>query len=174
MSLATSKDKVVVARELDGFDIRQWMPQRNPVLLVDQARLYSDHRKLVALKAVPQNEPFLDGHFPDYPIYPGIWILEALKQTCECLLRLTDPLALTDPGYNATRRYRLAESWIKHLRPVHPGELMTLEVELNARQGDRFTLNVHASVGREIAGKGRLVLEGGAAVKAADRRPETP
>ena len=78
MSTIASRNKPVVERELDGFDIRQWMPQRNPVLLVDQAKLYSDHRKLEAIKAVPQNEPFLDGHFPEYPIYPGIWILEAL------------------------------------------------------------------------------------------------
>ncbi len=170
MSTATSRTKPVVEQELDGFDIRQWMPQRNPVLLVDQAKLYSDHRKLTAIKAVPQNEPFLDGHFPEYPIYPGIWILEALKQTCECLLRLTDP----EPDRNNARRYRLAESWIKHLRPVHPGEVMTLEAEKTGQDGDRFTLNISASVAGELAGKGRLVLTRVPTVTLADRTSGMP
>ena len=174
MSRLTTRIKPVVELELDGFDVRQWMPQRNPVLLVDQAKLYSDHRKLTAIKAVPQNEPFLDGHFPEYPIYPGIWILEALKQTCECLLRLTDPETVTHREHNDSRRYVLLESWIKHLRPVHPGEVMTLEVEKTKSEQDRFTLNVSASVAGELAGKGRLVLRGVATVRAADRAADTP
>ena len=94
----------VVEREFDGLEIRRIMPQRNPVLLLDQAHVYEGRKALTGIKVVPQNEPFLDGHFPGFPIYPGIWIIEALKQTCECLLRVADPIAATDPGRNAARR----------------------------------------------------------------------
>ncbi len=150
----------VVERAFDGLEIRRIMPQRNPVLLLDQARVYEGRKALTGIKVVPQNEPFLDGHFPGFPIYPGIWIIEALKQTCECLLRVADPLAATDPGRNAARRYRLAESVVKHVRPVHPGETMTLDVEWISSTNDRHTLNVSASVAGELAGKGRLGARG--------------
>src|SRR5699024_11905803 len=66
------------------FDVQQIkdiIPHRYPFLLVDQVVEKTSGERVVALKNVTANEPFFEGHFPDYPVMPGVLILEALAQT---------------------------------------------------------------------------------------------
>ena len=61
-------------------DIKQIIPHRYPFLLVDKIIEMEEGKRVVGIKNVTINEPFFQGHFPDYPVMPGVLILEALAQ----------------------------------------------------------------------------------------------
>src|SRR5699024_11338168 len=66
---------------LSAHDIKDIIPHRYPVLLVDKVIEQEEGKRVVGIKNVTINEPFFQGHFPDYPVMPGVLILEALAQT---------------------------------------------------------------------------------------------
>ena len=66
--------------EFDAKAIMEVLPHRYPFLLVDKITEYEEGKKAVGIKNVTINEPFFQGHFPDFPIMPGVLILEALAQ----------------------------------------------------------------------------------------------
>jgi 3-hydroxyacyl-[acyl-carrier-protein] dehydratase len=70
-----------------GLDIRQIMailPHRYPFLLIDRVLESSRKKRIVAIKNVTINEPFFQGHFPDYAIMPGVLMVEAIAQAGGC------------------------------------------------------------------------------------------
>src|ERR1051326_167171 len=70
---------------LDINEIRTILPHRFPFLLVDRiVELESD--RIVGIKNVTLNEPFFTGHFPDFPVMPGVLIIEAMAQTAGVLV----------------------------------------------------------------------------------------
>src|SRR3974390_821090 len=72
--------------EIDITEILARIPHRYPFLLVDRAEDYRPHQSIVGIKCVTVNEPFFQGHFPDYPVMPGVLIVEALAQTGAVLM----------------------------------------------------------------------------------------
>jgi beta-hydroxyacyl-ACP dehydratase FabZ len=100
---------------LDINEIRAILPHRFPFLLVDRiVELESD--RVVGIKNVTANEPFFTGHFPEFPVMPGVLIIEAMAQTAGVLVLKSIPdrekkLVLLVAVENA--RFR---------RPVVPGE----------------------------------------------------
>ena len=115
------------------LDIRAVMaslPHRYPMLLVDRVLSVDAPRRIVALKAVTINEPFFQGHFPGRPIMPGVLIVEALAQTAGVL-------ALQSPQFAGGDKlvYFMAIENAKFRRPVEPGCLLRLEVELTQGRG---------------------------------------
>ena len=58
----------------------KFLPHRYPFLLIDRVLDYKENETLHAIKNVSMNEPFFQGHFPEYPVMPGVLILEALAQ----------------------------------------------------------------------------------------------
>ena len=68
---------------IDIQGIKEALPHRYPMLLVDRVLEVSEDT-IVAIKNVTINEPFFNGHFPQYPVMPGVLIMEALAQTAGC------------------------------------------------------------------------------------------
>ena len=66
---------------LSNIEIRKLIPHRYPFLLVDKVLELEPGKRIVAIKNVSANEPFFQGHFPEFPIMPGVLIIEALAQT---------------------------------------------------------------------------------------------
>jgi 3-hydroxyacyl-[acyl-carrier-protein] dehydratase len=123
-----------------------------PFVMVDRIESHdSGRRTLVASKCVAHNEPLLQGHFPGYPIFPGALLIECLQQASSLLMRL-------DAGLDSTVRTILAESDIKHMEPVYPGEMVRLETRLVATDGLESTFRVRAVVDTREVTKGQLVL----------------
>ena len=75
---------------LDVNEIRQILPHRYPMLLVDRI-VELESERIVGIKNVTVNEPFFMGHFPDYPVMPGVLIVEAMAQTAGVLVLKSIP-----------------------------------------------------------------------------------
>ena len=110
-----------------GLDIRQIMailPHRYPFLLIDRVLERSRKKRIVAIKNVTINEPFFQGHFPDYAIMPGVLMVEAIAQAGGVLLLPEVPdhenKLLVFSGINDAR-FR---------RPVTPGDQLRIEVDV--------------------------------------------
>lgn len=71
--------------DLDIREIMQLLPHRYPFLLLDRVLECVPGERLAGVKNVTINEPFFQGHFPNYPVMPGVMILEALAQACGVL-----------------------------------------------------------------------------------------
>src|ERR1043166_9019939 len=79
---ATSGQKTT----LDITEIQRILPHRYPFLLIDRVVDITRKERIVALKNVTVNEPFFQGHFPGYPIMPGVLMVEAIAQAGGALL----------------------------------------------------------------------------------------
>jgi len=112
---------------LDINEIRGILPHRYPFLLVDRiVELEAD--RVVGIKNVTANEPFFQGHFPDFPVMPGVLIVEAMAQTAGVLVLKSIPdrdnkLVLLVAVENA--RFR---------RPVVPGDSLRMEMKVIKRK----------------------------------------
>jgi beta-hydroxyacyl-ACP dehydratase FabZ len=127
------------------FDIRQVMnalPHRYPFLLVDRIVSMEKGKKLVALKNVTINEEFFNGHFPGYPVMPGVLIVEALAQSGGIL-------ALQDLGGELGNRkiFFMSIDKARFRKPVIPGDQLRLEVTIERRRSTIWKIDGKAYVG---------------------------
>ncbi len=130
--------------------IREILPHRYPMLLVDRILEISDER-VVGIKNVTANEPFFQGHFPDYPIMPGVLIVEAMAQ-CGGVLALRgmpdreNKVVLFAAIDNC--RFRL---------PVVPGDQLRLVLDILRKRGGVIKMQGRAYVGDRIAAQAVLM-----------------
>ena len=114
------------------FDIRQIMealPHRYPFLLLDRIESMEKGREIVALKNVTINEDFFNGHFPGFPVMPGVLIVEAMAQAGGIL-------ALQDLGGElGTRKiFFMSIEKARFRHPVVPGDQLRIEVSIERRR----------------------------------------
>jgi 3-hydroxyacyl-[acyl-carrier-protein] dehydratase len=125
---------------MDITAIQAALPHRYPFLLVDRVDDLGPDR-IVARKMVSANEPFFEGHFPGYPVMPGVLIVEALAQAGALL-------AAPQVGFDPTRQaiYFMAIDKVKFRKPVVPGDALILEVVPLRRGGSVWKMRGRASV----------------------------
>ena len=112
---------------LDVEQVMQVLPHRYPFLLIDGVSKIEGN-KVTAFKNVTINEPYFQGHFPGHPIMPGVLQLESIAQTAGILmLRQVENL-----GQIA---YFIAAEEVKWRKPVFPGDVLIIEVELTKVRG---------------------------------------
>jgi 3-hydroxyacyl-[acyl-carrier-protein] dehydratase len=109
---------------LDVNEIKEYLPQRYPFLLVDRVVELDLGKSIVAYKNVTVNEPFFQGHFPGSPIMPGVLQIEALAQAAGVLA--VESLGLAGSGKLV---YFMAIENAKFRAPVTPGVLLDLKAE---------------------------------------------
>ena len=129
---------------LDINEIRAILPHRFPFLLVDRI-VEMEAERIVGIKQVTHNEPFFQGHFPDFPVMPGVLIVEAMAQTAGVLVLQSMPdrenkLVLLVAIENA--RFR---------RPVVPGDQLRIEVTVKAWRVTAARLEGKAYVDGKLA-----------------------
>lgn len=135
---------------LDINQIRELLPHRYPMLLVDRV-LEISGPEVVAVKLVSGNEPFFEGHFPRRPVMPGVLIVEALAQTAGLGVRFNDEQA---------RRRGLALAGINKFRfrrPVVPGDVLNLHTRLIRQRGSLLVVEGEARVEEEVAASGEIM-----------------
>jgi UDP-3-O-[3-hydroxymyristoyl] N-acetylglucosamine deacetylase/3-hydroxyacyl-[acyl-carrier-protein] dehydratase len=108
-------------------ELMKFLPHRPPMLLVDRI-LKIDGNKIVGIKNVTMNEPFFPGHFPGHPIMPGVLQLEAMAQVAGVLL-----LKIIKAANQVA--YFMAADNVKWRRPVVPGDVLLIEIELIKARG---------------------------------------
>lgn len=113
-----------VKTTLDIVEIQQILPHRYPFLLIDRVIDLEPRKRIVAIKNVTVNEPFFMGHFPEYPIMPGVLIVEAIAQSGGALLLTEIP-----DRENKLMVFTGIER-AKFRKPVVPGDQLRIEVEV--------------------------------------------
>lgn len=107
---------------MDAVAIRRILPHRYPFLLIDRVVEFVPGQHIRSQKFVSQNEPYFAGHFPTYPVMPGVLQVEALAQTGAIVLLLA-------PENRGKLAMLTGIDTCKFRRPVMPGELMELLVD---------------------------------------------
>lgn len=112
---------------LDTMQIMKILPHRYPFLMVDRVTKVEGNR-IVGVKNVSINEPFFEGHFPGHPIMPGVLQLEAIAQVAGILMM--------KQAENAGKlAYFMSAENVKWRKPVRPGDVLVIEVELTKARG---------------------------------------
>src|SRR6201986_393748 len=115
---------------MDVNEIRQILPHRYPFLLVDRI-LELEPERIVGIKCVTVNEPFFQGHFPEYPVMPGVLIVEAMAQTGAVLM--SKSLNVDTAGKTI---FFVSLDNCRFRTPVRPGDVIRMHVEVLRARGD--------------------------------------
>lgn len=134
---------------LTNVDIRNIIPHRYPFLLVDKIIEIEPGKRAVGIKNVTANEPFFQGHFPDYPVMPGVLIVEALAQTgCVAILMQEEN--------KGKLGFFTGIDGVKIRRQVFPGDTLRLEAEITAFKMGMGKAKVLATVDGQTALEGEI------------------
>lgn len=132
-------------------DIQRVIPHRFPFLLVDRVLELEVGKRIVAQKNVSANEWFFEGHFPDFPIMPGVLIVEALAQAGAVLL-------LSDEGNRGKLPLFAGIDGCRFRAQVRPGDVLRLIVEFTAMRGPIGRGRAQAFVGDTLAAECELTF----------------
>jgi len=129
---------------IDINQIMKLLPHRYPFLLVDRVLEFTPRQSITAIKNVTINEPFFQGHFPDFPVMPGVLIIEALAQTA-ALLTFTESKS-DDAVY-----YFAGIDGARFKKPVLPGDQLVMVATYQCEKAGIYKFHVKATVDGELA-----------------------
>ena len=128
-------------------EIKKYLAHRYPFLLVDKVVDFEVGEWLTAVKNITINEPFFQGHFPDFPVMPGVLIIEAMAQATGLLgFRTMDE----QPSENMLYLFAGADK-ARFKRQVVPGDVLTLHVKLLKRKRSIWKFECEARVEGDLA-----------------------
>jgi 3-hydroxyacyl-[acyl-carrier-protein] dehydratase len=138
---------------MDIREILATLPHRFPIILVDRVLEMEEGKRIVAIKNVTANEPVFTGHFPHYPVMPGVLILEAMAQAAAIL-------AIVSAGHKGQTDglyYFAGIDKARFKRPVIPGDQMRLEVVLEREMRGVGRFGTRALVDGQVACEAELM-----------------
>lgn len=131
---------------IDIAEVMRRIPHRYPFLLVDRAEDYRAHQSIIGVKCVTINEPFFSGHFPAWPVMPGVLIVEAIAQTGAVLMSKS-----LDADVTGKTIALFSLDNCRFRSPVRPGDVLRMPVEVVRARGDVFKFRGKAMVGDRVA-----------------------
>lgn len=136
---------------LDITQIQKILPHRYPFLLVDRVLEVEPGVRAVGVKNVSGNEDFFNGHFPGYPVMPGVLIVEALAQTGAVALLML-------PQFEGKIALFAGMEKVRFRRKVVPGDVLRLEVEMTSLKSRMGKAYGKALVDGEVACEGEFIF----------------
>ena len=112
--------------EFDVQEIMRLLPHRYPFLLIDRVLECEPGKEIVALKNVTINEPYFGGHFPNFPVMPGVLIVEAMAQASALLAFKTFDLELSETNVF----YFVGIDGARFKKPVTPGDQLIVKAQI--------------------------------------------
>ncbi len=140
-------------KSLDINQIKQYLPHRYPLLLVDRVIDWESGQRITTIKNVTINEEFFNGHFPNKPVMPGVLMIEALAQSAALLAFLTMG---QKPDDNAVV-YFVGIDGARFKRPVEPGDQLKMDVEILRQSRGIWKFSAKASVDGQLAVEAELM-----------------
>ena len=113
---------------MDKEEIKNYIPHRDPFLFVDSVVEIADSNKIVAKKTFTDKQGFFAGHFPNFPVVPGVIITESLAQSGAILVNYLYKSEFESKGFS--NAFLMSLNNCKFRKPVLPNQELTLEVEL--------------------------------------------
>jgi len=138
---------------MDIQEILRRLPHRYPIIMIDRVLQVEAGQRIVALKNVSINEPVFSGHFPGYPVMPGVLILEALAQAAAILAIVT--WGDTRPADSIY--YFAGIDRARFKRPVEPGDQLQLEVDFKRELRGIVFFKAQALVQGQVAAEADLM-----------------
>jgi 3-hydroxyacyl-[acyl-carrier-protein] dehydratase len=143
-------------------EIMDFLPHRYPFLLIDRVVEFEPAKRLVAIKNVTMNEPFFQGHFPGFPIMPGVLVIEAMAQAGAIIMMTEMPDRATKLAvFTGIER-------AKFRRQITPGDQLRIEVDVLAFKSRVGRMEAKAYVDGKVACQATLTC----AVVSRVREPE--
>ncbi|BDC52812.1 3-hydroxyacyl-[acyl-carrier-protein] dehydratase FabZ [Bryobacterales bacterium F-183] len=137
---------------LDIQAIRDILPHRYPFLLVDKIVEMSEEH-IVGIKNVTVNEPFFIGHFPDFPVMPGVLIVESMAQVAGTLVLKSIP----DRHNKLVLLASVDEA--KFRKPVRPGDQLRIEMRMEKRKATVVKMRGEATVDGVVVAEATLMCK---------------
>lgn len=124
------------------------IPHRYPILLVDKIKEYTKDESIIGIKNVTFNEPHFQGHFPNFPVMPGVLIVEAMAQTSAVLVAKT----IGEEQAKGKIVYFMTIDETKFRKPVLPGDVLEMHVVKEKSKGAVWKFKATAYVeGNKVA-----------------------
>ena len=139
--------------QMNIHQVLEYLPHRYPFLLVDRVLSCEPGKEICALKNVSANEPFFNGHFPRYPVMPGVLIIEALAQAAAILSFLT----MNEKPDDNSLYYFVGIDNARFKKPVLPGDALHLHVVLDKHMRGVWRYNAQAKVEGELVAAAQLL-----------------
>ena len=127
-------------------EIMAIIPHRYPFLLIDRILELEPGQRAVGEKLVTIGEPFFQGHFPGYPVMPGVLIVEAMAQTGAIMMSKSLNIDIAGKVI-----YFMSIDGVRFRSPVRPGDVLKMHVEVTRARGDIFKFKGKAMVGDKVA-----------------------
>jgi 3-hydroxyacyl-[acyl-carrier-protein] dehydratase len=137
------------AAAIDINKIMKLLPHRYPFLLVDRVLEFTPRQSITAIKNVTINEPFFQGHFPDFPVMPGVLIIEALAQTAALL-------TFSEVREENAVYYFAGIDGARFKKPVLPGDQLIMTAKLERERAGIYKFQVQATVDGELAAEANI------------------
>tara|TARA_A200000113_G_scaffold171483_1_gene156401 strand:+ start:436 stop:894 length:459 start_codon:yes stop_codon:yes gene_type:complete len=139
--------------KLNIKDILDTLPHRYPFILVDKVLELIPNRKIRAVKNVTINEEFFIGHFPHYPVMPGVLIIEALAQTAGIL----SFKSMNESANEESLYFFVGIDNCRFKRPVGPGDVLALNVQIEKVKGGVWKYQATAEVEQKVCAQAQLM-----------------
>jgi 3-hydroxyacyl-[acyl-carrier-protein] dehydratase len=139
--------------QMDINQILEYLPHRYPFLLIDRVLELVPGERILALKNVTMNEPFFPGHFPHFPVMPGVLTIEAMAQAAAVLsFRTMD----TKPSDSQVYYFAGIDD-VRFKRPVVPGDQLQLEVSITMNKRGLWKYAGVARVDGQVAAEANMI-----------------
>lgn len=138
---------------MDIQEILKYLPHRYPLILVDRVISLEVGKQIEAYKNVSINEPFFSGHFPHYPVMPGVLIVEALAQAAALLtIKSANIETATNQVY-----YFVGIDAVRFKKPVMPGDRLVLKAEITRQVKGIWKYTARAEVDDQVVTEAQLM-----------------